>query len=70
MEPTPTYIECANTCTVTIQHQLDWQQAIALPLTSEQAEDYMALWGLILVAAVAVLCAKAIYNRFRIDHER
>lgn len=67
MEPSQT-ITCAGTCTVVIEHHLNWQDAIASPLTSEQVGDYMALWGLFVGAAVAVLVAKAIYNRFRIDH--
>lgn len=69
MEPTTT-IQCPGTCTVVIEHRLNWQEAISLPLTSEVVGDYMALYGLILAAAVAVLAVKAIYNRFRIDtHE-
>jgi hypothetical protein len=30
--------------------------------------DYMAVWGLFLAAGVTIICAKAIYARFRIDH--
>jgi hypothetical protein len=37
-------------------------------LTSGKVQDYMALWSAFLVAAVAVLAAKALYNRFRLDH--
>jgi hypothetical protein len=37
-------------------------------LTAGKVADYMALWALFFAAGVAVLCAKSLYNRFRIDH--
>jgi hypothetical protein len=37
-------------------------------LTAAKVSDYMALWALFFAAGVAVLCAKSLYNRFRIDH--
>lgn len=67
-----TVIQCPpapDPCTVTVVHTLDWNGVLA-PITEEQVGDYLALWGAFLVAGVAILCGKAIYNRFRIDHER
>lgn len=69
---TTTVIQCPaapDPCSVTLVHTLDWNSALA-PLTEEQVADYLALWSLFLVAAVTVLCAKSLYNRFRVDHER
>lgn len=57
-------IECATACTVTVVHDFS-----ADTLTPERIADYMALFGAFLGAAVVVLCAKALYNRFRIDHD-
>jgi hypothetical protein len=36
-------------------------------LTQAKVTDYMALWAAFLTAAVVVLAAKALYNKFRID---
>ena len=59
----PVTVVCGAACTVTLALSIDPGM-----LTAEQVGDYLSLWGLFLVAAVAVLGAKAIYNRFRIDH--
>jgi hypothetical protein len=40
---------------------------VASPFTSEQVADYMGLWSLFLAAAVVVICAKAIYSRFKLS---
>jgi hypothetical protein len=63
----PVTITCAGSCSLTVTHliQLDGFTG----LTPEKVGDYVALWGAFLVAAVVVLCVKAIYRRFRIDHE-
>lgn len=37
-------------------------------LLPAKVATYMELWALFLGAAVVILCAKALYNRFRIDH--
>ncbi len=57
-------IECSGACTVTVVHEFNAQT-----LTPERVADYLALFGAFLVAAVVVLCAKSLYNRFRIDHD-
>lgn len=59
----PTTVVCSGACTVT--HVLSLDPGM---LTVEQVTDYMALWMAFVVAAVAILGAKAVYNRFRIDH--
>lgn len=59
----PVTVVCGGACTVT--HVLSLDPGM---LTPEQVADYMALWAAFLLAAVVVLGAKAIYNRFRIDH--
>lgn len=59
----PITVVCGAACTVT--HVLSIDPGM---LTPEQVTDYLALWMAFLVAAVAVLGVKAIYNRFRIDH--
>jgi uncharacterized membrane protein AbrB (regulator of aidB expression) len=51
-------VSVANTGTLTV---------IAAPLTSDQIADYLALWSSFLVAAVTVICAKAIYSRFKLS---
>jgi hypothetical protein len=58
----PVTVVCGGACTVT--HVVN----VTGGLDAEQMADLMTVWGLFLVAAVTVLCAKAIYNRFRIDH--
>lgn len=68
MEPSTT-VQCSGTCTLVIDHRINWADAISSPLTSDQVGDYMAVWAAFLAAGVAVLVVKAIYNRFRIDHE-
>ena len=60
----PITVVCSGACTVT--HVLSVDPGM---LTPDQVTDYLALWSLFLVAAVAVYGAKAIYNRFRLDHE-
>lgn len=57
MEP----VQCSGTCTVTLT--LQWPE-----LTQEKVDDYMLVWATFLGACVAVLCARALYSRFRIDH--
>lgn len=59
----PITVVCSGACTVT--HVLGIDPGM---LTAEQVADYMELWGLFLGAMVVVLAAKAIYNRFRVDH--
>lgn len=59
----PVTVVCNGACTVT--HVLSIDPGM---LTPEQVSDYMALWMAFVVASVAVLAAKSIYNRFRIDH--
>ena len=54
-------VVCEGTCTLVISMQ--WPA-----LSEAQVEDYMALWAALLGAGVFVLCAKALYNRFRVDH--
>lgn len=61
----PTTVTCSSACTVT--HVLTLEGSTAL--SPEKVQDYMELTGLYLVAAVVVLCAKALYNRFRIDYD-
>jgi hypothetical protein len=61
MEPTQTTLQCESTCTVAITVQ--WPA-----MTSDQVADYMQLWAAFLAAGVFVLVAKALYNRFRVDH--
>ncbi len=57
-------IQCSGDCTVTLVHEFSAQT-----LTPERIADYLALFGAFLGAAVVVLCAKSLYNRFRIDHD-
>lgn len=38
------------------------------PADSENISDISALWGLFLVAAVAIFCARRIVDLFRVDH--
>lgn len=59
----PVTVVCSTACTVT--HVLSVDPGVLLP---EQVTDYMALWMLFLGAMVAVLVAKVIYNRFRMDY--
>lgn len=65
---TATGVVCNGTCTVTIKHEFE-HPTTAAPLTASMVGDYMELWAAFMVAAVVILCAKAIYNRFRIDYE-
>jgi len=37
-------------------------------LTPSKVADYTQLWGQLVLAVVVVLCARAIYNRFTINH--
>ena len=60
----PAIVTCSSACTVT--HVLT--PAGGVGLTPEKIETYMELWSAFLVAAIGVLCVKAIYNRFRVDH--
>lgn len=59
----PVTVVCSSACTVTHVVSIDPGM-----LTPEQVADYMALWMAFVVAAVAVLAARAIYNYFRVDH--
>jgi hypothetical protein len=43
--------------------------ATPFDLTGDKVTDYMQLWELFLGVAVAVLLLKALYNKFRIDHD-
>ena len=61
----PVSVTCSSACTVTHVITL----AGSADLTAEKVGDYMQLFSLFLVAAVVVLCAKALYKRFRIDYE-
>lgn len=61
---TSTAVICAGSCTVT--HVVTVE---GLKLTATEVQDLVDLFYLFLVAAVAVLCGKAIYNRFRVDYD-
>lgn len=60
-------IECTASCAVTVTHVVTLDGFTGL--TPEKVADYVELWGAFLVAAVVVLCAKALYKRFRVDYE-
>jgi hypothetical protein len=62
----PTTVTCNGSCTVTHVITVDLGGS---GLSSQQVTDLVELWGLILVAAVIVLGAKALYKRFRIDYD-
>lgn len=62
MEPTESGVNCTGTCTMVIT--LKWPE-----ITEEEVTDYATLWGLFLAVGVTVICLKALYNRFRIDHD-
>lgn len=58
----PTTVVCTTACTVT--HVLTASSG----MDPERVQDYTALFGAFVAAAVAVLCARALYSYFRIDH--
>lgn len=59
----PVTVTCAAACTVT--HVLS---ASAGAMDPERVQDYLALFSAFVVAAVAIVCARALYSYFRIDH--
>lgn len=59
----PVTVTCGAACTVT--HVLSASDGSMSP---ERVQDYLALFSVFVVAAVAVLCARALYSYFRIDH--
>lgn len=46
-----------------------WSEVTAGGLSAVKVADYMSLWSAFLVAGVVVLCARALYQKFRVDHE-
>jgi len=67
----PVYQCTSGNCTIpitqTVTHVIDWPDSLT-GLTAEKVADYSHVWGAFLLAAVLILGAKALYNRFRIDH--
>jgi hypothetical protein len=63
----PVTVVCSTECTVTHLVAVDLSGS---GLGADQVADLFALWGLLLITGVLVLCAKALYNRFRIDHDQ
>jgi len=69
----PVYQCSTGNCSIPVEvshtHNIAWPDTLT-GLSEAKVSDYMSVWTLFLVAAVCVLCAKALYNRFRIDtHE-
>jgi hypothetical protein len=60
---------CEAACTIThvVSVSPGTLTTVAAPMTAEQVVDYLALWSLLLLAAVTAICGKAIYSRFKLS---
>jgi len=64
------YFEVKKVCEPSEPHwSLERNATEFFELTPQDVEDYLTMFSAMMLAGIAVLAAKSIYNRFRVDHD-